>query len=106
MGNEKRCELCTDKCPKAETLHETSKGRMYATKAFIDLQKKVEIGQLVEVVRCKDCIRYRNNGYSSKDGICLDRCDIGAHEADVYEDDFCSYGERRDETDENERNAL
>ena len=62
-----------------------------------DVIDRCQTVDAVEVVRCKDCIRYRDNGYSSKDGICLDRCDIGAHEADVYEDDFCSYGERRGE---------
>lgn len=99
MVNEKRCELCTDKCPKAETLHETAKGRMYATKAFIDLQKKVESGQLVEVVRCKDCVNARALNMADRlenvhwEGYvwCIER------QVGVMQQEYCSSGERRHE---------
>lgn len=43
------CHNCTEKCPQAERAHETAMGRMYATKEFLALVKKIESGQLVEV---------------------------------------------------------
>jgi hypothetical protein len=53
----------------------------------IKLEKTVDA---VEVVRCKDCKHY------SKDGIW---CDMNSKDRNEwfnwYEDDFCSYGERR-----------
>jgi hypothetical protein len=49
---------------------------------------------VVEVVRCKDCVHYC--GFENcKNGIC-DR-DVVSKRA-VYPYDFCSYGERKDET--------
>lgn len=71
--------------------HEAAVGRMYATKEFILLQKKIESGQLVEVVRCKDCKYWQdNNG-----GYPHEECRWG-HEETPDADDFCSYGERKD----------
>lgn len=54
MANKKRCETCTEECAKSKMAHEAAVGRMYATKQFVAQQKKIESGQLVEVVRCKD----------------------------------------------------
>lgn len=50
------CNNCTEKCPQAERAHETALGRMYATQELVELVKKIESGQLAEVVRCKDCM--------------------------------------------------
>lgn len=61
----KRCNCCTEPCPMADMAHEAAKGRMYATNEFILLQKKVESGQLVEVVRCRDCKYFQHS-----DGFC------------------------------------
>ena len=44
----------------------------------------------VEVVRCKDCKHYA----IWSNGRFMRHCDF--HEASSYEDDFCSYGERKD----------
>ena len=41
-----------------------------------------------EVVRCKDC---KHGQYDATHYFCAE------HGHKVYEDDFCSYGERRDE---------
>jgi hypothetical protein len=80
----------------ADMAHEAAKGRMYATKEFIALQKKIESGQLVEVVRCKDC-KHKDTWTESK---IRDWFWCGVSGLQVVEDmDFCSYGERK----ENER---
>lgn len=50
----KHCELCFSKCPQAQRAHEAAVGRMHATNAFMELQKKIDEGQLVEVARAKD----------------------------------------------------
>ena len=46
---------------------------------------KVSSDNLVEVVRCKDCKYYEN--------VLIDHCFL----QDADGDDFCSYGERKDE---------
>lgn len=59
----------------------------------------------VEVVRCKDCTIAQNNRYNSRvDGKCSVLCEHvttedGRYELKVFRnaDDFCSYGERREE---------
>lgn len=95
MPNGTQCELCTEKCPQAARAHEAATGRMYATKEFIVLQKKVESGQLVEVVRCKDCVFYRDtkDWYGSAYKACHLRADVIIQKRNP--DDFCSRGERR-----------
>ena len=45
-----KCENCTEKCLQAERANQVVLGRMYATKKFTALLKKVESGELVEVV--------------------------------------------------------
>ena len=77
MANEKRCETCTEECAKSQMAHEAAVGRMYATKLFVALQKKIESGQLVEVVRCKDC-EYSDDEISylcCSHGVCVD-CEV------------------------------
>ena len=60
----------------------------------LELDKKVRNGELVEVVRCKDC-KHRRPFYRDK-GI----CDLWATDGiDVFDDGFCNYGERRDPND-------
>lgn len=87
MANEKRCETCTEECAKSQMAHEAAVGRMYATKLFVALQKKIESGQLVEVVRCKDCAHRTEMG----------NCGHPRHHGifpSAYPYDFCSYGAR------------
>ena len=91
----KRCETCTEECPNAATLHDYAKARMYAIKEFIELQKKVDSEQLAEVVRCKDCVFYRDtkDWYGSAYKACHLRADVIIQKRNP--DDFCSRGERR-----------
>lgn len=64
---------------------------------YLKLKSRVDNGELVEVVRCKDCIHYSNPE--------IGWCDIHSHMTSTLLDDwttfddnsFCSDGERRDE---------
>lgn len=87
-----KCDTCNEACPMADMAHEAAKGRMYVTKEFVALQKKIESGQLVEVVRCKDCIWYGHEPCCpfARSGL------IDIEGKLPYEDDFCSRGERRE----------
>lgn len=72
--------------------HEAAVGRMYATKQFIALQKKIESGQLVEVVHCKDCAHRTEMG----------NCEHPRYHGilpSAYPYDFCSYGRPREKHD-------
>lgn len=67
---------------------------MYATKEFIKLNRAIEAGELVYVVRCKDCRDYKPNPYSEgNEKLCMCWADWIPTEPD----DFCSYGERDDD---------
>ena len=87
MGMTKNCQNCAEKCPQAELANQEALGRMYATKEFIALQKKVESGELVEVVRCKDCKNYRPP-------FCLINDNKQGWLSHVLPEHFCAYGER------------
>ena len=56
--------------------------------AVIDEQPTVDA---VEVVRCKDCVYYRE-----EDLLCVGVSCVGDSHANWYPEDFCSYGERKD----------
>lgn len=86
------CENCNEKCPQAEMAHEIALGRMYATQELVRMAKQVDSGQLVEVVRCKDCIGQSTWFKDAENG-----CEVCGMSG-MYpkgEFDFCSYGERR-----------
>ena len=85
------CENCNERCPQAEMAHEIALGRMYATKELIKLVKKIESGQLVEVVRCRDC-KYGDWDSKPDDAMVCMRTKDGFWRSG---NDFCSYGERR-----------
>lgn len=91
MANERRCETCAEECPKAEMLHETAKGRMYATNEFIALQKKVDSGQLVEVIHCQNC----KHCITEKLLCTHPKNRVFNTGINVSPKHFCSYGERR-----------
>ena len=57
-------------CPMADMAHEAAKGRMYATNEFILLQKKVESGQLVEVVHGEWLLRHEGCGHYWECSVC------------------------------------
>lgn len=48
---------------------------------------------LIEVVRCRDCHKYNLRIINQKDGWCM------RSNAYAKDDDFCSYGERREHED-------
>lgn len=89
------CRNCTEKCPQAERAHEIALGRMYATKELFALINKLESGQLVEVVRCRECIHYREtmDWDKRKYMACHRKANVIVEEKTP--DDFCSCGERK-----------
>ena len=51
---------------------------------------------VVEVVRCKDCINWKREGQGTTCGKCYsDQWDNDYFYYETFENDFCSYGERR-----------
>ena len=86
------CENCNEKCPQAEMAHEIALGRMYATQELVKLVKQIDIGQLVEVVRCNDCIG-KSTWYNDAEYGCAICGMSGMYPKGEF--DFCSYGERK-----------
>lgn len=91
-----KCDNCSQKCHQSEMAHQIALGRMYATKELVRLIKKIDAGELVEVIRCKDCkhcciCNTRKNGELSKLYYCLYSRHI------IKDFDFCSKGERSGE---------
>lgn len=86
------CHNCTEKCPQAERAHEIAEGRMYATKEFVEIVKKIEGGQLVEVTYCKDCdqLIYLDDSPAED----YPYCEWWQYEVDP-EFDYCSKAERK-----------
>lgn len=56
------------------------------------LEDKIEQGELVEVVKCKACKHFCPYEGEEHKGDCAELVGL---ESCVYEDDFCSYGERK-----------
>lgn len=54
--------------------------------------EEIPAADVVEVVRCRDCIK--NPNYKRKKGMVWCR----KFRADVHEDHYCSYGERKEQT--------
>ena len=81
IGNEYRLSFLVDKSKVIE--------------ALTDYQRKINgTADLVEVVRCKDCEHYDNGecAFLSEQGRIYERWTV-----DMDENDYCSYGERRDD---------
>lgn len=57
---------------------------------FREILNDVPTIDAVEVVRCKDCRHWHDEGYCNK-------WDNGPGHPEVWENDFCSFGERREE---------
>jgi len=59
-------------------------------KIIAEYDDKIERGELVEVVRCKDCKYFKESEITN-------RCFCTYHDDDVemFKNDYCSYGERR-----------
>lgn len=63
------------------------------TKKAVDAIKNILPADVVEVVRCKDCIYYKANSCFNRQWDFESSTEIPL----VRENDFCSYGERREE---------
>lgn len=63
-----------------------------------DVINKTPTADVVEVVRCKDCKNYRKDipCVGGQYNGCVEWLDEGC-EAPVEEDDYCSYGKKRDD---------
>ena len=57
-----------------------------------EIIESVPAADVVSVVRCKDCKYAYINSFSAASGVAL--CSSGAKV--MQQDDFCSYGERKD----------
>lgn len=98
MAGRPDCENCTMQCPQAEMAREIAKGRMYAMQEMIRLQKELqaykdaeERGELVRVVRCRDCVHWTESQTSVEYGTCekdapLRWSDFWCAEAEMRED--------------------
>lgn len=54
---------------------------------------KIELADdIVEVIRCKDCVCYKKNPYNKDELVCM----CWDYWLPTEPDDFCSYGERKD----------
>ena len=63
---------------------------------FLENQAKyIESLEMVQVVRCKDCIHYKTQRKSAHRHVTTPYCCRGTT-VKVSPDDFCSYGERKD----------
>ena len=66
-------------------------------KAVLNKVKELPAIDVEEVVRCKDCKYFYPFEYIEQQGMCEHRSGLNGTDYCVSEDDFCSYGERKDE---------
>lgn len=59
---------------------------------------RIPSADVVEVVRCRDCEYWKCNPNTDRYGSCK-KVSYDDFEVVMEDDDFCSYGERKDETD-------
>lgn len=71
------------------------KGPDEAVKCILDHLDKAESVDAVEVVRCSECIRLRANKHPIT-GEVFNTCTKWPEHPLVFINDFCSYGERKD----------
>ena len=60
-----------------------------------DCKEYLPIGNVVPVVRCKDC-KFRKSTFSGEDYFCTVLDADESETAYVTDSDFCSYGERKE----------
>ena len=70
--------------------HNLCEWETIGVKALIDRQPTADV---VEAVRCKDCIYW--DCYSGEDYHKGDCTELVGLDSCMYEDDFCSYGKRK-----------
>ena len=81
------CKNCIEKCPQAKRAHEIGLARMYVTQEFVVLIKKLEAGELTEVIRCKNCGWYRTED---------ETCGFWSDEGYRDPEHFCGEGKPRE----------
>lgn len=92
MPTIEQCHRCTKYCPQMEGAKDVAKSRYWYSRLYIDLEKRIESGQLVEVVRCKDC-DYCYPIHNKDGSVYVYHCEYFT--SDVDGNDFCSNGEPR-----------
>ncbi len=68
-------------------------------KAILLDRERIPTVDVAEIVRCKDCKYFLDKQRKNHQGICMcgEKDTSYAAEFYPYADDFCSYGERKDE---------
>ena len=79
--------------PHAQVMTAAGQGMQIAIKSCIEFLESATTIEAVPVVRCKDCKWYAPNNDDSWIGCALD---TRHPEDEPKADDFCSYGERKD----------
>lgn len=95
------CENCIKNCPQANMAYDIAKGRLYAMQELCKIVKEIENGDLVHVVRCRDCEHFIDMSGTSYPSYCYKHTTFDADgEFDnvfsVEPDKYCAWGERRD----------
>lgn len=92
--------LC-EKCLHEEVCDQSSRQMWSAMAGETECSDFKNKADLVEVVRCKDCRSAYINSFSAQSGVALCRFWTNRSQSQVVmqQDDFCSYGERREEED-------
>lgn len=80
---------------RAETLVEGKEAFYY----IANWLNKLPPADVAEIVRCKDCKYFEEEQRKNHQGVCMcgEKDTTHASEFYPYADDFCSYGERKDE---------
>lgn len=66
----------------------------------LELDKALREGKLVEVVRCRDCEYWDETSPMSTTDPAVCRCRLRRETDATTAEDFCSYGRRKEKTDE------
>ena len=86
-----------------ELKEERKKGNfVFTTKWIKEIMDNLPAADVVEVVRCKDCVWWYPREYGSVIGRCENPYNGLANEY-IEEDDFCSYGKKGKKVQRNER---
>lgn len=74
--------------------------REISTKTIGECLDKAEVADVVEVVRCKGCRHFQRNVLRKVNGVPIivghEMCDFWGDGCKTNENDYCSYGERKD----------
>lgn len=108
MNRYKDIDLCAKLIKKEFSLIKSSGVSMYQkgrrdglvlANAILRDDKRVHTADVIEVVRCKDCKYFLDKHREDRQGICMCGEKDTSYASDFYPyaNDFCSYGERKDE---------